>query len=284
MKPVVVAPFHRPLLQRLRGRSVALETDVAHSAEAVLAAADFGLNLVCLRVRLDDELAALDASGLPPRAPLAVVAPAAGPMRRLGRKVSDLLKLNARFYLPGRTREQAADLRMLASLGLNVAADLVAPGPAEWDELRELAVYAFYNSTPHADLDPFSFLGRRYHLDRLPLDPRSVMFRAPGKFFFADENGGLASPTWDGGTDPCPFTLADLDSEAASSFLDEARVGWRRMFVEPHPCTSCEGFRVCLGLFAAEQGPGCRALMAEALAGAEWAAGQRAAKVEPWQP
>lgn len=284
MKPVVVAPFHRPLLRRLRGRSVVIETNAAHAEEAAQAAADFSLDLVCLRVRFDEELAALNAAALPPRSPLAIFAPAAGPMRRLGRKVSDLIKLNARFYLPGRTRDQAADLRMLASLGLNVAADLSAPGPADWDGLRELAVYAFYNATPHADLDPFSFLGRRYHLDHLPLDPRAVYFRAPGKFLIADENGGLSAPGWDGVAEPCPFILDDLDSETAVRFLDEARVGWRLMFIEPHPCAGCEGCRVCLGLFASEQGPGCRTLMAEALAGAEWASEQQRAKVEPWRP
>lgn len=285
MKPVMVAPAHRPLLRRLAGLSVAPRvTEPAQVAAAVAAADEFRFDLTCVLLDTNAALTDLPLDGLPESAPLAVWVSQAGPMRRLAPRLDRLRRLNARFYLPARTRAQAAEVRALSSLGLPVAALLDGPEPADWEALRELAVYAFYNAVPHGDLAPFSFLGRRYSLHQLPLDPRAAWLAAPGKFLWADESGALSSPRFDGGFESFPYGIEQLGGEAAALALDETRAGWREIFINPHPCQSCEGFRVCLGLFAAEAGAGCRELMAEALAGAEHAASARQAKVEPWQP
>ena len=285
MKPVVVAPCHRPLLGRLRDLPVVLRiSDPARAAEAVAAADEFHLNLTCVYLETGGELADLPLDGLPETAPLAVRVSASGPMRRIAPRLDRLQRLNARFYLPARTRAQAAEIRVLSSLGLHTAALLVGPEPADWEALCELAVYSCYNAAPHGDIDPFSFIARRYDLHHLPLDPRAVWFEAPGKFVEADETGALSAPRFDGGLEPFPLAIEELGSEAVEIALNEARSSWREFFITPHPCQACEGFRVCLGLFAAEAGEGCRGLMTEALEGAERAAAPRVAPVEPWQP
>ena len=285
MMPVVVAPAHGPLLGRLSGLAYVLRvSDPALAAEAAARAEQYRLNLTCIYLETGAALADLALDGLPESAPLAVRVTGLGPMRRLAPRIDRLRRLNARWYLPARTRAQAAEVRVLSSLGLPVAALLDGPEPADWEALRELAVYAVYNAAPHGDIDPFTFLGRRYNIHQQPLDPRAAWFAAPGKFLWADESGALSSPRFDGGLEPFPLPIEELGSGAAELALDELRCGWREFFIAPHSCQECEGFRVCLGLFAAEAGPGCRGLMAEALEGAERAAEARQARVEPWQP
>jgi hypothetical protein len=195
-------------------------------------------------------------------APLTISVPSAGPLREVLRQLPALRALRARVHLRVSSRDNLIAIRQLASLGVECTA--VLGDDSDWLALGDLITYAVLGLVPHAAIQPFAHLVEVYRPDRRT-DFGAVYFDDPTQFVHVDTAGRLALSAADlAAGKVLPVTLDRLDDVP---MLPEycARIDeWSNHFVRIDGCSSCAGFRICLGKMGGTA-TGCASFFAEAL-------------------
>lgn len=263
--PRFVCPDDDAVLGSFAGREVAVRvTEIADVADAAARVRDHGNSLFCVIAQTSLPLSAIDFHEDQLSIPLAVMAPSMGSFRTLAGKVDVLRRSSTRVYLPCNNADNLAALRILSSLGIHVCAQFVTSAN-DWEALTDLMTYAVLGRSPHASIEPFSFIATNY-------DPHSnlswglIEFDDPARFLHLDEKGRVALSRAE--LERGVFVAQNVDevgSPAVTSAIVERENRWRRFFADNHPCASCAGWKVCLGRFADElpADRGCARLFTE---------------------
>jgi len=154
-------------------------------------------------------------------------------------KVRDLIpllplikRLNVKFFLDCAKKENYDAVQILSSLG--IYSGIVIDENADWERLTDLMYYALCGKVAHAPIEPFQYVYDMF--DRNKLVDYGVVFNE--EVVFSTEG-------------------------AKNTVLHR---GWQRLFYERTDCAACEGWRICLGKYAAlEDKSGCQSFMAEFL-------------------
>ncbi|MCL1851024.1 MAG: hypothetical protein FWF70_06465 [Bacteroidetes bacterium] len=183
--------------------------------------------------------------------PLVIYASGLGKVRDLIRMLPLIKKLNVKFFLDSAVKESYEAVQILSSLG--GYAGIVINKNADWEKLTDLMYYALCTRIPHAPIEPFQYVYDTYQYNTL-VDYGAVFLENTKVFkVFTTENtrfspfGGGRGRSYHKGHNNHP--LPPPRGEKA----------WQEFFYEATPCAACEGWRICLGKFAAmEDKTGCR--------------------------
>lgn len=263
--PRFVCPHSKALLRSFTGRAVAVRvSDIADVGAAAADVRDSGNELFCVIVETGLPLSDIALREDQLSIPLAIMTPSMGSFRALARGVDALRRSAVRVYLPCNNADNLAALRILSSLGIHVCAAFVTSAN-DWEALTDLMTYALLGRSPHASIEPFSFIAANY-------DPHSnlswglVEFDDPARFLHLDEDGrvALSRDELRRGIFVAQG-IGDVGSPAVAAAISERENRWRRFFTDNHPCASCAGWKICLGRFSAElpADRGCAKLFAE---------------------
>jgi hypothetical protein len=282
----LVSPFHPPLFPKLSHKRVVFEVnDPDMVLEAREASASHQIDLACVWVRSPSHLSELAITSDWRDTPVALQVPGIGRFRDFVRSIEKINRSNVRFYLPAETRAEAADIRILSSLGYHCCAmfGLTGDHDPDWESLQELAVYASYPAVPHGDIDPFAYIARHYD-PTTTIDVRAVYFDTPSKFLHVDINGYL-SVSRRGMSEKLGLDMRveHMGSVQNSDAYIQAVNDWKSFFEKPTVCAACEAWRVCMGAFSRPSGNGCKRLFEEVLQAAEHHRDIRTRGVEVWQ-
>lgn len=284
----LVAPFEQSLLERLESKRVIfISDDSVPPALVNRAAQDWRIDFQCMRISSPKQLFELDFDSMDwGDQPVAVEVAGVGRMRDLRRAHEWMSRTNVRVYAPAVTGADCSAIRMLSSLGINCCAVIPRQGSdteIDWDALKELVTYSIYNAAPHADIDPFSYIARNCD-GRGLTDFRAVYFDDPTRFLHVDAQGRLSLTRADQQNGvfldiPIEDHCSVRESEVFGSLIDS----WKAYFVERTPCSSCDGWRVCMGAFSVHGGK-CSGVFTEVLEGVEQMRKVRGNGKAVWQP
>jgi hypothetical protein len=229
--------------------------------------------------------------------PLVIYASGLGKVRDLIGRLPLIKKLNVKFFLDSAVKENYEAVQILSSLG--VYAGIVMNENADWEKLTDLMYYALCTRVPHAPVEPFQYVYEMYQRNRLvdyekvfsildgdcdftTEDTRFSHFGGGrGRSYHKKHNihplpppageNLLPLPPPKGDTqrtqsfeckeyilcDPCEKSLRPCGKKNVETYPHSK--AWQEFFYEATPCAACEGWRICLGKFAAmEDKTGCR--------------------------
>jgi hypothetical protein len=109
--------------------------------------------------------------------------------------------------------------------------------------------YSILMTTSHANVEPFSHLSEKYHPHEFN-DWGPVYFDDPKSYLHMDSAGRFALTSADLKNEIfIAENISEVDSMEECPRLEEIKKGWRRYFLENLPCSTCVGWRACLGKF-----------------------------------
>jgi hypothetical protein len=215
--------------------------------------------------------------------PILLTAPATGEFRRLVHKLPLLKSLNLKIYLNA-TAENIRDVRILSSLGVSCALR-IAPGAVDWEALADLMTYALCARAPHAPIDPFDYIARKYDA-RMHLKWGAVYLDDADRYFHLDKEKNVALSAKEALAGQFIGRLDEIERAEPEEIVQRANA-WSRNFTGISPCATCEGFKICMGSFRPEDGKteGCKAFFSETIEtlGELYAQKDRAEKERVWQ-
>jgi hypothetical protein len=259
----LICPHDPALIKRFIGREIAVRVNSpAFVASAAHSVREAGNSLICVILESAVPVGKIPFEDGWDNIPLAVIAPSVGKFRNLARKLVTVKNLNARVYLPY-SEENLTDIRTLVSVGVS-ACILLESDEIDWNVLTDLMTYALLGRVPHATLDPFAYIAEHYE----PIGYNrwgSIFFEDPEFFFHLNRDGrvalshaGVIKKNFIGGID----TVERTDCPA----LDKNLNSWRMLLIKNRICSTCEGFRLCMGRFASQNGKtGCSKFFVEML-------------------
>lgn len=283
---MAVCPFDEGLLQRLRGRKVVIEAgSIAEAASAIEFVQSMGIgDLHCLSIRTPVPLADVPVTEEWKGVPIALHCPTLGRFPEVMRKLLLLHECNIRVYLPAASRKALTALRILSSLGVEVAVDFNG-GPVRWEELSDLMTYSLLGLAQHSPIEPFHYVAKHYNANNRT-DFGSVYFNDAARFIYVDVGGRVALSREDREAERfiAPMIDEKVDLNEVPEYLEHLE-GWRAPFLKSEGCAFCLGWRVCLGKFPDGNGQGgCRPFFTELMDVVEQHQSLEAKKKETWQP
>jgi len=284
MERILVCPQDEELLSHIRNRPVVVTTKGIDNA---LRFGDEVIRTHELYCMWCNEQRALTDALLNPenvRIPLALSVPEVGDLA----KILDYAPLYAgsriRVYLPASKKRNITDARILASLGVNCGFTFDDPSSVDWDALNDLMVYSVYNSAPHAEIEPFASVIRRYEPTKLTYI-LSSLFENPDLYFHVDKDENIAATHKDLQNKKYLGTGLENLAELEQTYTEiDAEQACRELFIDNAPCASCEAFRLCAGSFreTCAHDTRCRNLMKELLEACDYRYTKNVQQV--WQP
>lgn len=251
--PILVVPPAEDILCRLQQHPLVIRLNDECDIESTLnVVSRYRLRLHGLWVETSTPLGAIELREHWPGAAIALLVPSAGPYREVRHQIPLLRRLGLRVYLPATTEENVLAVRILASLGVSTAVVLKGPGVL-WEPLAGLMVYALLGSAPRAPIEPFHYIASSYRADR-PTDYSAVYFDDPRVFLHVDEGGRIALTADDARREQFVAGSIDMlrDLEQSPGFVERAEARQACFTKKADGCASCDGWRVCLGKFAAD--------------------------------
>ena len=215
-----------------------------------------------------DKYASLEAIDINPErgsAPIILYINRLGQFRNVHEKVDLLRNMNVIVVFTGSEHQATVDAQILSSLGVHSGICLDPDSPLD-DNILDLITYNFYGTMPHGEIEPFSTL-ERYYDGESYVSPKMALFQNPLRYVYVDKDLHLAftQEDLDNGNyfDQGLEKLYDVSSHEA---IEKETCKWQEMFIEPHPCTFCPAFRICMGYFEKQREKGrCRQVMTELL-------------------
>ncbi len=261
----LVCPFHKPLVDRLGGRSLVFRIDRTEDIHNIVSYQKVGrYHSHCIWLQSKNPLGEIKFQESWRGVPLALAVPALGRFRDVACQLPVLRQLNIRIYLPTDTRKNMSALRILASLGINSCVVFHEEG-LNWELMTDLMTYALLGTARHAHIEPFHYLAANY-APNWRNDFGAVYFNDPTRYLHLDEQGRVSLSPED-----CASGRFIVDNiENASDIVSHPEYirrtdEWRNVFLEAEGCAYCQGWRICLGKFSRlrERVPGCREFFVE---------------------
>jgi hypothetical protein len=284
MERTLVCPHDAELLSHIRNRAVVV------TAEGIDNALRFGDEVVRTHelycMWCNEKRALTDVLPNPEnvRIPLALSVEEVGDLTKIFDYAALYAGSRIRVYFPASHKRNITDVRILASLGVHCGFTFDGPSSVDWDALNDLMVYSVYNSAPHAEIEPFASVIRRYDPTKITYI-LSSLFENPGLYFHVDKDRHIAATHEQLINRQYLGTgLEDLaDLEQTFTEID-AEQACRELFIDNAPCATCEAFRICVGTFrkACASDTGCRDLMKELLEACDYRYTKNIQQV--WQP
>ena len=193
-----------------------------------------------------------------------------GQFRNIHEKIGMIRNMNVTIIFTGAEKQATTDAQVLASLGIH--SGICLPTDAHLrDHFLDLITYNFYNTMPHAEIEPFSTLCRYYDGETY-VNPKIAEFVNPLRYIYVDKELHLAFSQEELDTgiffDQGIEKLYEVSSHDA---IEKETVKWQEMFVDAHPCTFCPAYRICMGYFQKQREIGrCCKVMTELLSAIEF--------------
>lgn len=289
--PTLVCPDAPRLIERLRGRTLAVRVDGPEAiAGASLRVRSSDNQLLCVICDVPQPLADLDLRDDWDGVPIALGVPETGRFRDLAPAIPRLRDLDLRVYLAANRPDNLVAMRLLSSLGVPCCATFDRGAP-DWAALTDLMTYALLCSLPHGPIDPFEHIAEHYEPSGAT-EWGATCFEDPRCYLHLDEQGRVALTRQEllAGVVVAEDAdeIVDVADLASHPALGDRTARRLRLFEQNHPCARCPGWRVCLGTFADSAGsePGCAAFFTEMMDVIDQRRDQRARDPEPikWQP
>ncbi|MGA3009642.1 MAG: hypothetical protein ABSD72_05215 [Terracidiphilus sp.] len=280
----LICPYDPELINGLSNREIGVRVD---SASLVSRAAEMvrnsGNRLLCVILDSTQPVEAVPWEDAWKGIPILLTAPAAGEFRKLVHKLPLLKTLNLKIYLSA-TDENIRDARILSSLGVSCVLRIEA-GAVDWEALTDLMTYALCARAPHAPIDPFDYIARKYDA-REHLKWGGVYLEDAEKYFHLDKEKNVALSAKEALARQFIGRLDEIEKAEPEEIAQRADA-WSRNFTGNSPCATCEGFKICMGSFRPEDGKteGCKAFFSETIEtlGELYAQKDRAGKERVWQ-
>ena len=220
-----------------------------------------------------DRLASLETIDVNPEwgnVPIILYVNRLGKFRDVHEKVGLLRNMNVIVIFTGSGHQAIVDAQILSSLGVHSGICLEAESPLN-DDILDLITYNFYGTMPHGAIEPFSTI-ERYYDGESYVSPKIAQLQNPLRYVYVDKDLHLAftQEDLDNGNyfDQGLEKLYDISSHEA---IEKEICKWQEMFIEPHPCTFCPAFRICMGYFENQREKGrCQQVMTELLESIEF--------------
>ena len=193
-----------------------------------------------------------------------------GQFRNIHKKIALIKNMNIILIFTGQEEQATTDAQIAASLGIHTGI-VLSPQAHLSDCVLDLMTYNFYNTMPHAEIEPFSTIGRYYDGESY-VSPKLAEFINPLRYIYVDKDLHLAfsQKELDEGTF-FDQGLEKLYEVSSHETIEKEACKWQEMFIEPHPCTFCPAFRICMGYFSEQRESGrCREVMNELLGAIEF--------------
>ena len=193
-----------------------------------------------------------------------------GQFRNIHKKIALIKNMNIILIFTGQEEQATTDAQIAASLGIHTGI-VLSPQAHLSDYVLDLMTYNFYNTMPHAEIEPFSTIGRYYDGESY-VSPKLAEFINPLRYIYVDKDLHLAfsQKELDEGTF-FDQGLEKLYEVSSHETIEKEACKWQEMFIEPHPCTFCPAFRICMGYFSEQRESGrCREVMNELLGAIEF--------------
>nr|WP_294871634.1 hypothetical protein [Prevotella sp.] len=193
-----------------------------------------------------------------------------GQFRNIHQKIALIKNMNIILIFTGQEEQATTDAQIAASLGIHTGI-VLSPQAHLSDCVLDLMTYNFYNTMPHAEIEPFSTIGRYYDGESY-VSPKLAEFINPLRYIYVDKDLHLAfsQKELDEGTF-FDQGLEKLYEVSSHETIEKEACKWQEMFIEPHPCTFCPAFRICMGYFSEQRESGrCREVMNELLGAIEF--------------
>lgn len=188
-----------------------------------------------------------------------------GQLRNIHEKIAMIRNMNMMLIFTGSEQQTTTDAQIAASLGIHAGISLNSESALS-DSVLDLLTYTFYGTCPHADIEPFSTIGRYYDGESY-VNPAIAQFINPSRYIYVDKDLHLAfsQEALDNG-DYFDQGMDKLYDISANQAIEKENNKWQQMFIEPHPCTFCAAFRICMGYFESQKDKGrCSLVMTELL-------------------
>ncbi len=247
----IVLPYKPSIIEALEGRDAELIVHVNDISEIIPAADDILSSrnrLGSIVVRTDRTLDLFDLDEGWETIPVTLYSPGPGSFKELQQKFDLIHRLNVRPFFPADNKEAVVGLQTLSSTGLQCGVDFNVESPS-WEALTDLMTYAILRTTSHANVEPFSYLIENYDPHDFN-DWSSVYYDDSNDFLHLDSQGRAALTYSDlASGNFIAEDISGVDSMEVCPQLEEKKRAWRRYFLENLPCSTCEGWRACLGKF-----------------------------------
>ncbi len=267
--PNIICSYDQELLRRLNGYGIVVRvsgpSEIMQAAAAVKASTRN--NLLNIIVESRDAVAAFKFQDEWLGIPLALLFTEMGAFRNLGKKLNQIRKLKAHIYLPAERDENFTSCRILSSLGITSCLTFSRGKTPNWDSLADIMTYAILGSVAHAPLEPFAHISGSYEAKK-DADWGTVCFDNPREYLHVDARGRVALSKDE--LEQEVFIADDIvklrNPMDCPEYAERTNVR-KRFFLEDHPCTRCEGWKVCLGNFVRDGKPvdGCKEFCRELL-------------------
>jgi len=269
--PNLVCPDDHTLIQSLTGRElVVLVNEPDRVSEAAVVVGDSGNQLTSLMIEYSQPLDRFPFREEWQGLPMALFVPELGRFSSLVEKLQLIRAMDLCVYLPAASADNLCAMRILASVGVKCAAVFGRSEP-DWEALADLMTYAVLGRIRHAPIEPFTHIAANYHpQDYTPWG--AIYFDDPRHFLHLDGAGRVALSAMD--REAGKFLGIDIhevvDPSNSPTYL-EGVDSWRNALQELSACSTCPGWRVCLGRLGQFSGGGrhCSKLFAEMMEVAE---------------
>jgi len=242
MNPILIIR-NLNLLAQLKGERIVVETDNIELIKEIKDAVLVHNFLFCIIVRAEQMITKIAFKKEWKNIPLVIYPNGLGAIDDLIAGLPLIKKLNVKFFLNGAKKENCKAVQTLSSLG--IYSGIVIDENADWEKLTGLMNYTLCEKVMHAPIEPFQFVYEMYNRNVL-VDYGRVFFDDSEQFVGVDE--------------------AFFCTEKHRGVTEKHRENRQRFFYEPTTCAACEGWRICLGKYAAlEDKSGCQKFMANLL-------------------
>ncbi|MCL2168320.1 MAG: hypothetical protein FWH59_04255 [Lentimicrobiaceae bacterium] len=237
------------LIAQLQNKTVVVETDDLNKIEDIQNAVQEHNQLFCIKLNVNQDITSIVFKDEWKNIPLVVYPTGLGLVRDFIKLLPLLKKLNVKFFLDGASAQNYEAVQILSSLG--IYSGIVINENANWEKLTDMIYYALCNRVQHAPVEPFQYVYDTYKRQTL-VDYGTVFFENPERFEYLAEGRRQKA---------IPITLF-----SKAPLVADWNKPWQRFFYEGTECAACEGWRICLGKYAAMKDKnGCRDFTVELL-------------------
>ena len=185
----------------------------------------------------------------PQGTPLVVYPTGLGAVRDLIEILPVLKKMNVVFFFDSAQEQSYEAVQILSSLG--IYSGILINEKADWEKLTDLMYYALCGRVLHAPIEPFQYVYDVYERNKL-VDYGAVFFKDSEVFevLYAKTSGTKVY-----NTESTKKTQREHGEKFRQAF-----------FYEATPCAACEGWRICMGKYAAlKDKTGCQTFIVNLL-------------------
>jgi len=268
---ILVCPYHKPLIDKLRQRAIVIRTNDCNLIRPILHTVNKSNKLHAIKIETDTPASKIPFDDDWKRIPIALYTSRLGSFKAFVHKLALLRQLNIKIFLSSGEEENYLNLCILSSLRIACGVYFSEP-PVNWERMNDLMHYAVYSRTIHAPIEPFYYVVSNFEGEK-QVDYASVYFDNPLRYIHINEKEQIAATSKD--LEACSYLaegVSSIDSLETSTQYRKYINNWQDFFIERRACSFCPAWRICMGKFReeAEQNEGCRVFFRDLMDAADY--------------